>query len=148
MTRHFTSRDFARVPSALTAAVPERLAHPRLLEGGSKGEEGFSAERGHLVRIADLPSKTMSMTLGGLSPGQTTRLHRHNYETLIYILEGSGRSFIGDREVEWQAGDAVFIPAWVWHRHWNGSRSERALYIACENAPLLQNMGIAVREEA
>lgn len=146
----FTSADFAEVPAELVPDRPDRLVHADVL--GARGEEGgrddaFSAVRGHLVRTVDLPSRTMSMTIGGLRPGQSTRMHRHNYETIIYVVEGSGRSVIGEREVAWKAGDAFYVPVWAWHRHENDSPTEAALYVACENAPLLQNLGVALREE-
>ena len=46
-----------------------------------------------------------------------------------------------------EAGDAVYIPSWAWHKHQNLSDNEPAKYIACENAPQLQNLGVALREE-
>jgi quercetin dioxygenase-like cupin family protein len=144
---HFSSSDFAGVRSFLTAARPEKIIHKNVLKNPSSEAAGFSAERHHLVRIVDLPSKVLSMTLGGLQPGQSTRVHRHNYETLIYILDGRGTSRIGDVEMPWVNGDALYIPAWAWHQHTNLSDTESALYIACENAPQLQNLGIALREE-
>jgi gentisate 1,2-dioxygenase len=147
---HFSSSDFAGVASQLAAALPEKLIHKNVLESASqtKNETDFSSQRHHLVRIVDLPSKVMSMTIGGLEAGQSSRLHRHNYETLIYILEGTGKSRIGDQEVAWVKGDAIYVPVWAWHQHSNLSATERALYLACENAPHLQNLGIALREEA
>lgn len=145
---HFSSSDFAGVGSKLVSTMPHKLIHKNVLAGDSPQEIGFSKERRHLVRIADLPSKVMSMTLGGLEPGQSSRLHRHNYETLIYILEGTGMSRIGDQEVTWSKGDALYVPVWAWHQHSNLSTTEGALYVACENAPHLQNLGVALREEA
>jgi len=60
---------------------------------------------------------------GGLEPGQASGRHSHNYESILYI------------------------PVWSWHRHVNSDQS-RCLYLACENAHLLQNLGnIALREE-
>jgi gentisate 1,2-dioxygenase len=51
--------------------------------------------------------------------------------------------------VDWQAGDAVYIPVWAWHHHANLDDKIPASYLACENAPMLQNMGrLAIREEA
>lgn len=146
--RDCSSADFAAVPSALATALPDKLIHKDVLGGASSGEQRFSDERRHLVRIVDLPSKVLSMTLGGLEPGQSTRLHRHNYETILYILEGHGKSVIGDTEVAWTKGDAIYVPVWAWHCHCNLSQTESARYIACENAPHLQNLGIALREEA
>lgn len=149
MTRvRFASADFAHVPDSLTADRPTKLLHADVLNSGVAADKAFSEKRHHLVRTVDLPSRVLSMTLGGLEPGQSTRLHRHNYETIIYVLSGSGVSRIEGEEVRWRAGDAFYVPTWAWHQHINGSETEPARYIACENAPLLQNLGIAVREEA
>jgi quercetin dioxygenase-like cupin family protein len=142
------SSDFWRVGRKIDVEMPARLHHPNVLAVQSGGASEFSAERKHPVHIVDLPTKTISMTIGGLLPDQETSKHRHNYETVIYIVEGKGVTTIEDRQVEWQAGDAVYIPVWAWHQHKNASTSASCLYIACENAPLLQNLGgIALREE-
>jgi gentisate 1,2-dioxygenase len=59
-----------------------------------------------------------------------------------------GRTFIEDKVVEWKSGDAIYVPVWAWHYHENQSDT-LCRYVACENAPLLQNLGgIALREEA
>lgn len=144
----FGSKDFWKVPDALTARVPARLIHRAVAGAASAGAEQFSAERKHPVHIVDLPSFSLNMTLGGLLPSQSTNLHRHNYETIIYIVEGRGVTTIEGIEVEWQAGDAVYIPVWAWHQHRNLSDAQSCQYVACENAAMLQNMGgIALREE-
>jgi quercetin dioxygenase-like cupin family protein len=144
----FSSTDFGKVPPSLTADRPERLLHAQVLHGAALGDTKFSQERGHLVRVVDLPSRALSMTIGGLAAGEATRKHRHNYETLIYVVNGAGASVIEGREVQWRAGDAFYVPTWAWHQHRNTSTTEPALYVACENAPMLQNLGIALREEA
>jgi gentisate 1,2-dioxygenase len=144
--RH-SSADFAEVPDALVADDPQRLLHADVLNSAGRADDAFSAERRHLVRVVDLPTRTMSMTIGGLDAGQSTRMHRHNYETVIYVLSGAGKSLIGSREIRWKAGDAFYVPAWAWHQHVNDGKTEPAFYVACENAPLLQNLGVAVRQE-
>ena len=144
----FSSRDFWRVGAELRPDLPERLHHPAVRGSRSQGAASFSAERGHGVDIVDLPSITLSMTIGSLAPGEATRRHRHNYETMIYIVAGRGTTTIEDREIEWQAGDALHIPVWALHGHRSRSTDEECVYIACENAPLLQNLGgIALRHE-
>ena len=143
----FTSADFAKVPSSVKAELPERLLHADVLNSRGALDSALSRERSHLVRTVDLPSRTLSVTIGGLSPGQATRMHRHNYETIIYVLSGAGVSLVEKREVPWRAGDALYVPAWAWHQHINRGEEE-VLYVACENAPLLQNLGVALREEA
>jgi quercetin dioxygenase-like cupin family protein len=144
----FSSADFWRVPDKLNVRLPDKLIHRAVMQSHTAGSDSFSGERRHPVQIVDLPSRTMSMTLGGLLPGQTTRCHRHNYETLLYVCKGKGMTFIEGQPVEWEQGDAVYIPVWAWHYHKNRSDENDCLYIACENAPLLQNLGeIALREE-
>lgn len=143
----FTSNDFDKTKARIGVSVPEKLLHADVRATGQR--PGFSAERKHGVAVVDLPTKTLSVTLGELEPGQSTNKHRHNYETVLYILEGSGHTQVEDRVVTWKKGDAVYVPVWAWHNHVNDSDTEPASYLACENAPLLQNLGgIALREEA
>lgn len=144
----YSSKDFAKVPNAQRADNPAVLIDRQVCQPKAAVMDEFSHQRHHFVRAADLPSRALSMTLGGLEPGQSTRLHRHTYETLIYIVSGQGESVIGEQRVPWRAGDALYVPVWAWHQHINTSATEGALYVACENAPQLQNLGVAVREEA
>ena len=68
---------------------------------------------------------------------------------MLYVLEGTGYSMIEDRKLEWTKGDALYIPPWAWHHHVNSDPKNPARYLACESAPLLQNIGgLAIREEA
>ena len=148
MSNHpnFTSGDFAHVPRALSAGAADNLVHANVLDTHEAADLEFSQKRHHLVRAARLPSQVVSVTIGGLEPGESTRKHRHNYETIIYFLSGTGLSSVEGREIQWAAGDAIYIPVWAWHQHLN-SGNDPVRYVACENAPMLQNLGIALREE-
>lgn len=140
----YSSKDFGRTRPVLGVAIPDKLAHHDVEHSAPDAQ--FSEQRKHPVFVVDLPSQVLSMTIGMLAPRQTTNRHRHTYETMIYILEGEGFTRIEDRKVPWRAGDAIYIPVWAWHQHaCEGDSSCR--YIACENAPMLQNLGIALREE-
>lgn len=142
----YSSADFDKTPVQPTVHMPASLAHPNVEDLGK--HEEYSKERKHPVFFVDLPSKCLSMTIGWLDPSQSSNMHRHTYETILYVLEGEGYSTIQGQKVPWKVGDAVYIPVWAWHRHTN-TGSGRARYLACENAPLLQNIGgIALREEA
>jgi gentisate 1,2-dioxygenase len=126
--------------------IPDNLVHKAVESAGIK--PAFSAERKHPVFFVDLPSHAVSMTIGGLLPGDRSNRHRHTYETILYVLEGRGYTLVEDRRVDWEVGDAVYIPVWAWHHHVNLDDRNPAKYIACENAPMLQNMGmLALREE-
>jgi quercetin dioxygenase-like cupin family protein len=112
-------------------------------------DEQFSRERQHPVYIAKLPSFTVSMNVGVVIAGGTSGNHRHYYESLIYIITGKGYSIVEGNKVEWEAGDIIYAPPWSWHQHFNIDPDNEVRYIACTNAPLLQNVGgIARREEA
>ncbi len=143
----YSSADFGKTEAKLKAHLPERLAHIDIETGDVDAK--FSQERKHPVHIVDLPSNSISMTIGGLLPGDRSNRHRHTYETVAYILEGTGYSMIEDQKIEWKKGDAIYIPNWAWHHHVNTDPENPAKYLACENAPMLQNLGqLAIREEA
>jgi gentisate 1,2-dioxygenase/4-hydroxy-tetrahydrodipicolinate synthase len=145
---HYSSKDFPLTRPDIVTEVPEKLVHRQVERAiAAKGGESFARERQHPVFVVDLPSRVISMTIGALEPGHSTRKHRHTYETILYILEGNGFTEIENRRVDWSAGDAVYVPVWAWHRHQNAGRA-MCRYVACENAPLLQNLGVALREEA
>lgn len=144
-TAKFESADFHKTFARPVYRKPSRLIHRSVEEAGV--HDHFSKERKHPVFFVDLPTQNVSMTIGGLLPNQITNRHRHTYETVLYVLEGSGWTEIEDQRVDWKAGDAVYIPCWAWHRHGNTSELNPARYLACENAPQLQNLGVALREE-
>jgi len=142
---NYTSKDFGTTRRQIEPEIPSRLIHRNVEESVASG---FSAERKHPVSVVDLPSKTISVTIGGLEPGGRTGRHRHSYETILFVLEGEGTTFVEDHAVDWKAGDAVYIPVWAWHHHQNRNAGKPCRYVACENAPLLQNLGgLAIREE-
>lgn len=143
--KQFSSKDFHQTFARPTFVKPSHVIHKNVENEGVHNQ--FSEERKHPVFFVDLPSKNVSMTIGGLLPAQKTNRHRHTYETILYVLEGKGWTLVEDEKVEWEAGDAVYIPSWAWHQHQNLSDTEPARYIACENAPQLQNLGVALREE-
>lgn len=143
--KQFSSKDFHQTFARPTFVKPSHVIHKNVENEGAHNQ--FSEERKHPVFFVDLPSKNVSMTIGGLLPAQKTNRHRHTYETILYVLEGKGWTLVEDEKVEWEAGDAVYIPSWAWHQHQNLSDTEPARYIACENAPQLQNLGVALREE-
>jgi len=126
----YSSKDFHKTYARPVYVKPPYLIHKNVEKAGEHDQ--FSTERKHPVFFVDLPSKNVSMTIGGLLPGQLTNRHRHTYETVLYVLEGKGYTEIEGEKVAWEK---------------NLSDSEPAKYIACENAPQLQNLGVALREE-
>ena len=112
-------------------------------------DEQFSKERQHSCYITKLPSHTASMNVGVVVAGGTSCNHRHYYESLIYIIKGNGYSVAEGNKVEWEAGDALYIPPLSWHQHFNTGSDKAVRYLSGTNAPLLQSIGdIDCREEA
>jgi gentisate 1,2-dioxygenase len=141
-----TSADFGRTTDDVKVKMPDKVI-VRQLE--KHKDTAYSEERQCSVFIADLPSYTLGVNITFLKPDSHDRKHRHYYETLLFILEGSGYSIIEGERVEWEAGDALHIPPWSWHQHFNTVSDKEVRYLACTNAPLLQGVGgIAIREEA
>jgi hypothetical protein len=97
--REFTSAGFAKVSSAPRPDVPERFLHRDVRSQADARTGAASENRKRMVRLVDLPSSSLSVIIGRLTPGEETRTHRYNYETIIHVLEGAGRSRIEGRDV-------------------------------------------------
>jgi len=82
-----------------------------------------------------------------LDPGATTTPHRHSWDAVLFVVEGSGWSEIGEQRIEWKPWDAIHLPPWTWHRHGNdGTKTARLVSFSSE--PLLSSLNMAVIEEA
>jgi len=87
----------------------------------------------YVVNQAQLPSAGMSrefvgMDHGGVSisffvviaeAGQGPRLHRHDYDEVVYVIEGRSRWTVGDEEREAGAGDILIVRAGEPHKFIN-----------------------------
>ena len=90
----------------------------------------------------------ISSFLRKLPPGGESDIHRHSFEAVGYILKGSGYEVHDGERVDWSEGDAVFIPANVWHQHVNLSPSEEAIMLLTTNWPLLLHLNVCTMEPA
>lgn len=141
-----TSAEFGKTTDDVKVKMPDKVI-VRQLE--KQKDSAYSEERQCSVSIADLPSYTVGVNITLIEPGGNDRKHRHYYESLLFILEGRGYSLIENDKVEWKAGDALHIPPWSWHQHFNTDPDNTVRYLAATNAPLLQSVGgIDCREEA
>jgi gentisate 1,2-dioxygenase len=82
-----------------------------------------------------------------LDPGARTTPHRHSWDAILFVVEGSGWSEIGGERIEWKPWDAIHLPAWTWHAHGNdGEKTARLVSFSSE--PLLTSLNLALIEEA
>ena len=140
--------DIGRNRDSLTpvpAAFPDPSCLHRNVTSGAMAD-GFSCERGHPVFPIRLPSRAVSLSVGDLDPGARTSNHRHAYESLLYIIEGTGYTVIEGESFAWRAGDALYVPPWCWHQH-VASDLTKARYITATNMPALIAMGQTVMRE-
>ncbi len=142
----YHSADFDKTPPEPHVIIPDKLIHEGVESAGKQG--GLFEERKHPVFFVDLPSKTISLTIGWLDPGQSSNMHRHTYETILYVLEGEGYSQVQDEKIPWKMGDALYIPGLGLaqaHQYRHGSRS---LSCSVKTRPCSKNIGgIALRQE-
>jgi gentisate 1,2-dioxygenase len=129
---------------------PERRMPKDLVVSADSAHWLDSAKIGNPCRIGALfsvPAKTMEFYLQEIPAGEASDLQRHAHESIHYVTEGTGYSEIGPERVTWKAGDLVYTPPWVWHRHYNdGSDTVRMLLI--ENSGILDHLGLNHRESA
>jgi quercetin dioxygenase-like cupin family protein len=52
-------------------------------------------------------------------PGQGTRLHKHEYDEVVYVVEGRSKWRVGDQEREAIAGDVLIVRAGEPHKFIN-----------------------------
>ncbi len=99
------------------------------------------------VTKASADSTQLSVNRIILPPGMKGLRHMHkDAETVIYIIEGNARTFIGENgeiAVDNKAGDFIFIPANVWHQPSNISKNRVIAIEARADADDQQNVILA-----
>jgi gentisate 1,2-dioxygenase len=90
--------------------------------------------------------KTVSSLIAEILPREKSGAHRHVYEEINYVLAGRGYSIIEDRRYDWRAGDALSIPIFAWHQHFN-TGDEPARFLVHTNRIAMENLGYAVTQQ-
>src|SRR5438477_4355613 len=82
-----------------------------------------------------------------LKPGERSGKHRHMWEELIFVVEGSGYDMHWDmkfdcldafkwewaevpKRFEWKRGDYIYIPPFTTHQHFAGSEETRFIVMS------------------
>lgn len=129
---------------------PEKLLPQNLVTNSSGArwlDEAVTGNPGRIGVLADIPAKSMEFYLQELPEGKASDLQRHLHESVHCVIAGEGYSEIGPQTVTWSAGDFIYTPAWVWHRHYNNGATTVKM-ILVENSRLLDSLGINRRESA
>ena len=82
-----------------------------------------------------------------LKPGERSGKHRHMWEEVIFVIEGSGHDLHWDlkydcvdafawdwepepKRFEWKRGDFIYVPPFTTHQHFAGDESARLIVIS------------------
>jgi len=97
-----------------------------------------SDAEGHFGPTLELPAPTMptiTLRVHRWGRGWTSRPFRHAANTVYVVMQGSGRSVIGESQFEWQFGDTIAAPAWRRIEH---HASEDAVVFAMSDENLMR----------
>ena len=77
-----------------------------------------SMQGNHIVGVATASSgaQQVEMWCGRMEVGSATPAHRHDTEEVVHFLKGNGRAVVADREIRYQAGDTLILPAGELHQ--------------------------------
>ena len=94
----------------------------------------------------DRPTKNLDATVHELDPGVTTTSHRHSWDAIMFVENGSGWTEIDGQRIDWKPWDTLHLPTWAWHRHGNDGR-KTAVYHTWSVEPMLEQFGVSLLEE-
>ena len=84
----------------------------------------------------------MSFRAQLLRPGEATEPYRDTTSAIYCVLEGEGKTRVGDTVLEWQENDVFVVPNWLWREHINGSASKPAVLYSVSDSPILERGGL------
>lgn len=66
----------------------------------------------------------ITMAMFEIGPGRRQSMHRHPGEAWLYVLEGTGHSYLGTEPEggenhPWKKGDLIVVDHFLWHQHFN-----------------------------
>jgi gentisate 1,2-dioxygenase len=89
----------------------------RLLPAAPPGADGARVIRYVNPATGGAVMPTLDCYAARLGKDAPTRMKRATYNVICLVVEGEGRSTIGDATFEWSKHDVFTIPHWTWARH-------------------------------
>lgn len=96
---------------------------------------------------ADIPTRVIDARILELEPGTHTSTHRHSHDAVVFVVRGKGYSLINGQRVDWEDWDALHLPSWSWHQHFNTDPNRPARLYAVTDAPLLETLRLSVVQD-
>ncbi len=72
--------------------------------------EGAKSVKIRWLITKEMGAKNFAMRVFEVKPDGYTPLHTHPWEHEIFILEGNGELFDGEKSIPFKAKDAIFVP--------------------------------------
>ncbi|MBT3536507.1 MAG: cupin domain-containing protein [Rhodospirillaceae bacterium] len=99
---------------------------------------------GHIMKYADPRNgghvmPTLAAYLQLLPEEFTGEALRNTASQVFFVVEGQGRTEIGDETFEWSANDVFVVPNWVWFSH---SADNDAVLFSYSDRAALENLGL------
>ncbi len=144
MTRRAMEAFVRGIHYVRAAAEARRRATKRAIPARAlRWEENIHGRSAYIVdSVTGFASRSLAMFIREIPPGAATGAHHHNFEAVAYVLEGRGHDVHDGRIVRWRAGDGLYIPPMVTHRHVNDDPRRPARLLFVTNWPLLNHLGI------
>jgi len=90
------------------------------------GERAFTLNGNHIAGLATPSHGAAQIEVWRtvFDAGSATPPHQHDTEEVVVVLRGTGRACIGDREIRFQAGDTLILPAGQVHQIFHDTDGE------------------------
>jgi gentisate 1,2-dioxygenase len=127
--------DGLETPTSVTPMSPMRFAWADTQAALS---DARSDAEGYFGTTIDLPAPSMptvAIKVHAWPVGWRNRPYRRSVNTAYVVLEGHGRSTIGEREMSWEFGDTIAAPAWSRIEH---QTSSNAIVVALSDENLMR----------
>ncbi len=69
------------------------------------------------IELGEPAMKTVAIHVQRMGEDFASPEHRSTANAVFTVIEGAGRTCIGDKEFAWQRGDVLAVPAWQPYRH-------------------------------
>lgn len=94
----------------------------------------------------DIPSLVLDSNWHEIDPGVTSTVHRHSWDAICFVTDGSGWTEIDGERIYWHPWDTFHLPSWSWHRHGNdGDRPAR--FVSWSVQPMFEMLNSAILED-
>ena len=84
----------------------------------------------------DRPTRCLDALVHEVDPGTTTTIHRHSWDAILFMVEGSGWTEVDGVRYDWQSGDACIVENGCVHQHFNADPDRPARILIFKAKPL------------